>query len=150
MVSKIEDLIGAKGLEVALPGFVLGEQFVAKLRRPSLMRLAQDGKIPNQLLGTAATLFDTGMSGALESGDQFKELSGAVICLAKAALVEPTYEELEKAGIELTDEQLFQIYMYTQKGVQMLKGFREEQEPEQDTESGGGEEQGTKRNTASR
>ncbi len=147
MVSKLEELTGAKCLEVALPGFVLGEQFVVKLRRPSLMRLAQEGKIPNQLLGTAAALFDSGMSGMLEAGDRFNELSGAVICLAKAALVEPTYDELEAAGIELTDEQLFQIYMYTQKGVQMLKGFREEQEPEQDTEPGSGKEQGAKRDT---
>lgn len=136
MISKIEDLKGAKGLEVALPGFVLGEQFVVKLRRPSLMKLAQDGKIPNQLLGAAATIFNTGVSDTLGDGEKFRELGGAVLCLAKAALIEPTYAELEKAGIELTDEQLLDIYLFTQRGVQMLNGFREEQEPEQDTEPG--------------
>lgn len=135
MVTKIEDIKKyADGVEVALPGFVLGEQFIVKLKRPSLMKLAQEEKIPNQLLGAASTIFNEGVSGSLEQGEKFNELGGAVLCLAKAALSEPTYEELEEAGIELTDEQLFNIYLFTQRGVNMLEGFREEEESEPDPE----------------
>ena len=151
MITKIEDLAGAKGTEVALPGFTLGEQFTVKLRRPSLMRLAQEGRIPNQLLGTAATLFNEGMSkNMLDDGERFKELSDMVICLAKAAMVDPSYDELDAAGIGLTDEQLFHIYMFTQKGVQMLDVFRKEQGTESDTEPVGSEGQRSKRDHADR
>lgn len=136
MVSKIEDIKNAGIQEVALHGFSPGEPFIVRLRRPSLMRLAQEGEIPNQLLGSAATLFTYGSTKMMTDGEKFKELSETVLLIAKASLVEPTYEELEKAGIELTDDQLMDIYLYTQKGVQMLDGFRKEQKVEPDTESG--------------
>lgn len=136
MVTKIEEIKNAGVQEVALTGFVPREPFYVKLKRPSLMRLAKDGEIPNQLLGAAAKLFNDGVSQMTEDGERFKELSEAVICLAKASLVEPSYDDLEAAGIELTDDQLLDIYLYTQKGVQMLQGFRKEQESESDSEPG--------------
>lgn len=136
MVSKIEDLKCVGIQEVALSGFTPEEPFVVRLRRPSLMRLAQEGEIPNQLLGAAAELFTDGVSNMLKEGEKFQALGGAVLVLVKASLVEPTYEELCEAGIELTDSQLMDIYLYTQKGVKMLEGFREDQEAEPDTEPG--------------
>lgn len=134
MVTRIEDIKNAGVQEVALSGFVPEEPFYVKLRRPSLMRLAKEGKIPNQLLGSAAKLFGEGTTGMTDDGEKFKELSEIYICLAKASLVEPSFDELEKAGIELTDPQLMEIYLYTQKGVRMLEGFRKEPEPEPDSE----------------
>ena len=37
----------AEGTEVELSGFAEGQPFVVKLKRPSLMLLAQNGDIPN-------------------------------------------------------------------------------------------------------
>ena len=42
MVSKLEDLKNIGVQEVALSGFAPGEPFIVRLRRPSLMRLAQE------------------------------------------------------------------------------------------------------------
>ena len=115
MVTNIEDIKNAGVNEVALPGFIPGEPFIVKLRRPSLIRLAKEGQIPNQLLGAAAKLFSDGMNPGKDG---------------------TSFEELEAAGIELTDDQLIHIYLYTQKGVQMLNGFREKQRPEQNIKPG--------------
>ena len=135
MVTNIEDIKNAGVNEVALPGFIPGEPFIVKLRRPSLIRLAKEGQIPNQLLGAAAKLFSDGMNPG-KDGTSFKEMGEAAFFLAKAALVEPSFEELEAAGIDVTDDQLIHIYLYTQKGVQMLNGFREKQRPEQNIKPG--------------
>lgn len=143
MVTKIEDIKDYGVQEVELPGFIPGEPFVVKMRRPSLIKLAKEGQIPNQLLGAAAKLFQRGMSPG-NNGESFKEMGEAAYFLAKAALVEPSFEELEAAGIELTDDQLIHIYLYTQKGVQMLKGFRAEQGAEQNPESGKSARKNTK------
>ena len=40
----------AQGVEVELPGFLSGETFTVRLRRPSLLALAKEGRIPNGLL----------------------------------------------------------------------------------------------------
>lgn len=48
--------------------------------------------------------------------------------IARAALVSPSYDELEEAGLTLTDSQLLYIYNYSQTGVDALRRFREKQE----------------------
>ena len=150
MVTKIQDIKNVGVQEVALTGFVPGEPFIVKLRRPSLMRLAQEGEIPNQLLGSAAKLFSDGATRLMKEGEGFKELSRAVLLLAKAALVEPSYDDLQAAGIELTDAQLMDIYLYTQQGVRVLDGFREKQKSEPNPKPVNGAEQRTKRDHGNR
>ena len=44
--------------------------------------------------------------------------------IARAALVNPSFEELEAAGIQLTDEQLVAIFQFTQLGANALDRFR--------------------------
>ena len=146
MATKIEDIKGKDVQEVALPGFVPEEPFVVRLRRPSLLLLAREGKIPNALLGAAAKLFGEGLNSG-KTGQAFKEMGEAMVYLAKASLVEPAYEELEKAGIRLTDAQLTDIYLYTQKGVQNLDLFRAIEKLKQDSESGKSTRQDAKRST---
>ena len=143
MVTKIEDIKGKDVQEVALPGFIPEEPCIVKLRRPSLLLLAQEGKIPNALLGAAAKLFGEGLNSG-KTGAAFKEMGEAVVYLAKAALVEPTYTELEEAGISLTDAQLTDIYLYTQKGVQSLDLFRALQKSEPGVKSGKSAKQDSK------
>ena len=59
MISNIDDLKGKYGIqEYALPGWDPGEDFVAKLRRPSLIDMtAAVGYVPNPLMGVVADLF---------------------------------------------------------------------------------------------
>lgn len=115
----------ARGAIVQLPPFAEGQPFVARLRRPSMMALAKSGKIPNALLSTANSLF---INGGVDASDDsvMKDVLSVVDVLCAAAFVEPTYEQLQKVGVELTDEQYMFIFNYTQKGIKALQPFRGE------------------------
>ena len=128
MVTKIEDFVRmSRGSEIELPGFVTGETITVKVKRPSLLDMAKNGRIPNPLLNTAAELFKAGVTKPINDGESFKSMSEVIMIEVKEALVEPTYEELEEAGVTLTDMQMFYIHDFVQSGVNALKVFREEQ-----------------------
>lgn len=126
MVTSIEDMKKSYVQEVLLPGFDGKQDITVELKRPSLMEMASSGKIRNDLLGAVAELFNTGIS-EIDSGKKFKELSEAMVELAKAALVSPTYKEITDAGLVLTDAQLLYIHAFVNTGVDRLATFREEQ-----------------------
>lgn len=121
-VTSIEDLKKiAEGQEVELIGWGK-EPFVCKLKRPSMLGLVANGDIPNPLLNAAYILFN----GVKTTKDviNMKEQKELLTIMAKAAMVEPTYDDLEKIGLELTDAQLLEIYNYTQIGIKALTSFR--------------------------
>lgn len=129
-VTSIDQLkIMSGGEIVKLPPFVQGQDFYAKLRRPSMLKLVQSGQIPNSLLRTANMLFSGGVNEELDRDDEFmKDLFDLIDVLAGAVFVEPSWSELKQAGIELTDEQYMFIFNYTQEGVKQLEPFREDEE----------------------
>lgn len=129
-VTSIDQLKLMSGGEIVkLPPFVQGQDFYAKLRRPSMLKLVQSGQIPNSLLRTANMLFSGGVNEELDRDDEFmKDLFDLIDVLAGAVFVEPSWSELKQAGIELTDEQYMFIFNYTQEGVKQLEPFREDEE----------------------
>lgn len=122
----------AKGTEIELPGFTAGETISVRLRRPSLMLLAAEGKIPNALLASVEDLFDKGE----RSPVPFKERGEIFRIVAMASLVSPSWEELQSAGLNLTDLQLLYIYNFSQTGVDTLRRFREKQRIEKLPDNG--------------
>ena len=114
----------SEGQEVELPGWD-DEPFICKLKRPSLLGLVEGGQIPNPLLNAAYILFNEAKTQKdfLNLKDQ-KEILDIV---ARAAMVEPTYQQLKDIGLELTDLQLLDIYNFTQLGVRSLISFRTKQ-----------------------
>lgn len=114
-----------RGAIVQLPSFAEGQPFVARLRRPSMMALAKSGKIPNALLTTANSLF---IKGGVDAANEsvMQDVLSIVDVLCEAAFVEPTYKQIQDAGVELTDEQYMFIFNYTQKGIKALQPFRGE------------------------
>ena len=147
MVTSLQDLKRyAGGSEVELPGFLSEEPLIVKLRRPSLLHLAESGGIPNPLLATAAELFKNGTSNAMKNGEGLAEMGKIMHCIAKSALVEPTYEEFEDAGLNFTDTQLMYIYNYVQTGIDSLRIFRQEQGSVENHKSGGNAAQKPKPN----
>ena len=119
----------AKGEIVPLPSFINGIPFVARLKRPSLLGLIQQGKIPNQLLSAANELFYGKSSHKKEDESlDMKEMSEVMMIMAKSALVEPTHEQLDELGMELTDEQIVTLFNYTQKGLKAIEKFCQEPE----------------------
>lgn len=128
-VTAIEDLMRYReGEVVELPPFGPDMPFVARLRRPSILLLAKDGKIPNTLLDTANSLF-TGKDSAKIKKDNktLRDTFEVFDILCSAAFVSPTWDEIREAGIELTDEQFVFIFNYTQRGQKALKSFRQKQ-----------------------
>ncbi len=115
----------SRGTIVRLPDFGEGQPFIARVRRPSLLIMAKEGKIPNSLLSTAGELFAEGGK-SLSSGDEnmLTDMYGVCEVLARATLISPTYEEILSAGMNLTDEQMLAIFNYTQNGVKALEPFR--------------------------
>jgi len=123
-VTPLEDIVRAsQGTLIELPPFSEDAPFVAKLKRPSLLNLVREGKIPNQLLSTAGELFT---SGKIDSEDDHSldNLFGVLDTICEACFVEPTYTQLKEAGVQLTDNQLLFVFNYTQRGVEALKSFR--------------------------
>lgn len=117
----------AQGQVVALPPFAEGQPFVARLRRPSMMVLIKSGKIPNSLLATANTLF-AGGSVDPKNSDAFSDVVGVLDIICEASFLEPTWEQIQGLGVELTDEQYMAVFNYSQQGIQALSSFRQEQE----------------------
>lgn len=123
-VTSFEDLQRyARGTIVQLPDFADGQPFIARMRRPSMMSLVKIGKIPNTLLITANEMFNGKQTDADDEnvlGNMFDVME--VIC--ETALIEPTYQQIKDAGMELSDDQIMAIFNYTQVGVQALESFR--------------------------
>lgn len=128
-VTTFDDLQSyANGSIVTLPPFSNGKPFVAKMQRPSIMEMAAEGKIPNTLLKSATDLFSGKGIDETKNGNALSDMFKICTMMAKISLVSPTYEEIRKAGLSLTDEQLIFIFRYVQKGVTDLEGFRKERE----------------------
>lgn len=114
----------AQGQIVELPAFAEGQPFVARIRRPSMLALIKSGRIPNGLLKTATELFTDGTPNTKEDDEAMSKLFQVLECVAEACLMEPTYQELKEAGMELSDDQYMFIFNYTQRGVKALESFR--------------------------
>lgn len=126
-VTNIKDLARyQEGIIVELPPFAEGQPFVARMKRPSILGLAKQGKIPNQLMTAANGLFSGGTAASGDKGkeDLLKDVYDVIDILCEASFVEPTYQELKDVGVELTDDQLVFIFNYSQKGVTDIKSFR--------------------------
>ena len=104
-----------------------GQPFAARMRRPSMLVLAQSGKIPNTLLNVASELFAKGGSGLdTDNVNMLGDMYDICHIICESALVEPTMADIEGAGMELSDEQLMAIFNYTQAGIKALEPFRKE------------------------
>lgn len=116
-----------QGTVVRFPDFGDGQPFVARVRRPSMLVLAKQGKIPNSLLTAAGELFSKGGDG-IDADDEnmLSDMYNIMDIIATSALIQPTMEEIKSVGLELSDEQMMAIFNYTQAGVKALESFRQE------------------------
>lgn len=113
---------------VELPGWKSDEPVYFKLSRPSLLALAKAGKIPNSLLARASELFYKGTRSLnVSDTEMLAESYDIMHVLAASAMKEPTMDELEERGVELTDAQYIAIFQYTQNGINALSQFRGKQ-----------------------
>lgn len=125
-VTSLEQLLSYQNGEVIeLPPFSIGQPFIARLRRPSLLKMVKDGKIPNSLLVSANQLFSKGANGFDEKNqNMMKEMFEILDLICEASFVEPSFSKMKEAGITLTDEQYMFVFSYAQGGVKDLESFR--------------------------
>ncbi len=137
-VTSIDELIKmSQGEAVELPPFIQGQKFIARMKRPSMMSLIKHGKIPNSLLRTANSLFTGKVEDEAEVDDEFlKDLLSVIDVLAEASFVEPSWQDIKSANIELTDEQYMFVFNYTQKGLSDLQPFHEDETGAADNQYG--------------
>lgn len=127
-ITSIEALIEAsKGTVVELPPFAEGTEFYARLKRPSMLDMVKNGKIPNSLLVSAQNLFVSG-PGKMNTynEDMMKQLYEVMDIICESTFVEPTYQELKDNNIVLTDDQRLFIFNYSQNGIAALDSFRKQ------------------------
>lgn len=98
-----------------------------KVRRISLLSFLEKGLLPNELLGVVHALVTKGMKGynpyQSESPEELQNFAAVVKAVAKAALVQPTYDEINEVA-ELTSEQMTAIFVFCTAGVRSLSSFR--------------------------
>lgn len=129
MVTSFEQLQSyAQGCIIELPPFAKDMPFVAKLTRPSMIQMIRDGKFSNELLVSANKLFvtPTSINESVASPEKMNEFYDVLFAIVAEALVEPTMQDIENAGLKLTDQQIMFIFNYVQSGVDSLKSFRKE------------------------
>lgn len=127
-ITSIEELKHyAEGEIIELPSFSESQPFVVRMKRPSMLALVKAGKIPNSLLGSANQLFASDTEAMFdESNDKaLSETFDIIDIMCEAAFLEPTFEQIKSAGIELTDDQYMFVFNYCQNGVRALQGFRQ-------------------------
>lgn len=126
-ITSLQTLQGyAAGQIVEFPPFAEGQPFVARIGRPSMLVLAKEGKIPNELLNTANNLFVNGKPDIHRNMDVLESVYDLMEVFCEACFLEPTYKEIKDAGIQLTDEQLMFVFNYAQTGVKALEPFRQQ------------------------
>lgn len=128
-ITSLSDLQSySRGTVVRFPDFAEGQPFVARVKRPSMLVLAKMGKIPNTLLSSAAQLFTKGGSGMdMKNEKTLADIYSICEIIARASLVQPTYDEILDSGMSLSDDQIMAIFNYSQSGVKALETFRDEQ-----------------------
>lgn len=115
------------GTIIRFPDFGDGQPFVARVRRPSMLVLAKQGKIPNSLLASAGELFAKGGGGLdTDNENMLGDMYNIMDIIATAALIQPSMEEIKSVGLELSDDQLMAIFNYSQTGIKALESFRQE------------------------
>lgn len=116
-----------------------GTPFIAEVKRPNLMNLISNNKIPNTLLTAAMKVFKTGIGGAatsaMEDVKALKELSNLMNVIAENTLVKPRLKDFKDIGLELSEAQLVEIMQFMQGGVKGLESFRNQQKCVEDNKS---------------
>lgn len=124
-ILSIEQLREMANPVIEIPNFDNTGTIKVRVRKPQLLSMASQGKIPNHLLNIAATM----VSGEkvkdidkMEDMDKIKMINDTMELYCIACLVEPKYEEIKDI---LTDDQKGIIFNWGIGQVQSLNSFRE-------------------------
>ena len=121
---------------IDIPDFNGIDNIEIKVRRPQLMSMMTQGKIPNKLLGIAAQAIINGGGFKSKSEDEVeraKELTEWIAFYCEICMIEPNYEEAKDT---ITDDQALSIYAWAVAPIDALRSFRHKEK--NDTNNGDG------------
>ncbi len=107
---------------IDISGWEPGETIPVKVRRASLTSLITSGQVPNSLLKFAYREEASAPVLSKENPTAVAEAMALIDAVAKAVLLEPSWEEV---GEFLTDNQKMDLFNYAQGGLKALESFRE-------------------------
>ena len=128
-VTSLEEMAQTATPVVPIPSWDGDSEIHVKLRRVTLTALIQSGQLPNELLAFAQDMTQKGQDGVnialskLEP-ESYTKYTDLMHAMAKAALVEPTYDQILNEVGWLTDQQLMAIHFYCLGGMRSLHSFR--------------------------
>lgn len=117
-VISLEELKGQSNEIISLTPKVGTGKIGVRVQRLSLLGMCKSGKIPNNLLGAAKKLFYNDEVDSLD----LKDYGEIMDIVSKEVLVEPTYEQFQEVA-PLTDDQKFELFIYSQRGLDGLEKF---------------------------
>lgn len=125
-ITPIHEILAQAGTqpeEITLSGWRPDTEITVRVKRPSFYYLIANKAALNPLIPELEKLFvKHDRSGHSSANGDFAK---ALIAIAKECLAEPTYAELEEAGVELTSDQLTELSLYATEGAEYLRSFRE-------------------------
>ena len=93
-----------------------------RVKRPSFYAMIAGDAALNPLIPELDKLFIRhDRSGHTSPGSSFAK---ALTRIARECLVEPSFDELTAAGVQLTDDQLVELSLYATEGAEALRSFR--------------------------
>jgi hypothetical protein len=112
---------------IEIPGWEPGQTIWVRARRISLLTMVATGQIPNELLAIASKhlkgeLAEIGSLGP----DEMAKNAALMHEVAKATLVEPTYNEIVEQVAPLTPMQIQVLWVYALAGMATVRPFRSE------------------------
>lgn len=128
MITSVEKFKASSIREVEIPGGFDGEMFTIAIKPASMMSLIASGKIPNSLMDTAQSLFNSKQIDNIDDAEKLisenaidfesiKMMSQLMDAVCDAVMYNPKYEEVKEY---LTDEQKQAIFEYSQVGNNAL------------------------------
>ena len=123
-VTSLEEMAQTATPVVPIPSWDGDSEIHVKLRRVTLTALIQSGQLPNELLAFAQDMTQKGQDGVNIALSKLEPESYTKYAMAKAALVEPTYDQILNEVGWLTDQQLMAIHFYCLGGMRSLHSFR--------------------------
>lgn len=128
MITSVEKFKASSIREVEIPGGFNGEMFTIAIKPASMMSLVASGKIPNSLMNTAQSLFNSKQVNTVEDAEKIIENEGIdfesikmmadlMNAVCDAVMYNPKFEDVKDY---LTDEQKQAIFDYSQVGTNAL------------------------------
>lgn len=121
-IVSIEELRKKAVTEIEIPGFNTGGHITIKVKKPQIMRMASEGKIPNPLMGAAKKIAE-GING--KNDTNIKDMAQIMELYCRSCMVTPTFDEMKDI---ITDEQIFYIFNWAIGDVEALISFRTDEE----------------------